>query len=245
MTAITEVTFQFLDPQFPNMYDRYKPRPWDVQHATWAVNGNIEAVLRKRPLEDPSTVLGRESIGRGAMQKHSEISGLYSLISKNPPSAVVEIGTARGGVFYGLCQIAKSNATIVSIDLPGGDFGGGYDEDSIKLFSTYGQSEQKLGFLRLDSHDPRTKESLLGYLKTIDLLFIDGDHTYEGVKKDYEMYSGLVKKGLIVFHDICKHTNVPTCQVDRFWKEVKKGKKTMELIDPMDKTWGGIGVIFK
>jgi predicted O-methyltransferase YrrM len=78
----------------------------------------------------------------------------------------------------------------------------------------------------------------------VDFLFIDGDHTYEGVKKDYEMYSPLVKKGgLIAFHDICYHAQEPRCQVDKFWKEVKKGKKATEIIDNTDKAWGGIGVI--
>jgi predicted O-methyltransferase YrrM len=37
----------------------------------------------------------------------------------------------------------------------------------------------------------------------VDFLFIDADHSYEGVKKDFEMYSPLVRKGgIIAFHDI-------------------------------------------
>lgn len=35
-----------------------------------------------------------------------------------------------------------------------------------------------------------------------DVLFIDGDHSYEGVKKDEQMYAKFVnQKGFIIFHD--------------------------------------------
>jgi Methyltransferase domain len=37
---------------------------------------------------------------------------------------------------------------------------------------------------------------------TIDMLFIDGDHSYEGVKLDFELYSKLLSpKGIILIHD--------------------------------------------
>lgn len=36
----------------------------------------------------------------------------------------------------------------------------------------------------------------------IDFLYIDGDHSYEGVKKDFELYSNLLTdNGIIVIHD--------------------------------------------
>lgn len=60
-----------------------------------------------------------------------------------------------------------------------------------------------VSFLVMDSHSTET----LGFIKNltpqIDVLFIDGDHSYEGVKQDWEMYSPLVRSGgLVGFHDI-------------------------------------------
>ena len=53
----------------------------------------------------------------------------------------------------------------------------------------------------------------------VDFLFIDGDHSHEGVKKDFEMYSPLVRKGgIIAFHDIVPF-GYPT--LHKFWNEVK------------------------
>ena len=77
----------------------------------------------------------------------------------------------------------------------------------------------------------------------LDFLFIDGDHSYEGVKQDYELYSPLVKKGgIIAFHDICEHPI--RCDVDKYWNEIKVGKNYKELVENYNQGWGGIGVIF-
>jgi predicted O-methyltransferase YrrM len=41
------------------------------------------------------------------------------------------------------------------------------------------------------------------YTPTIDLLFIDGDHSYEGVKADWDTYKSFLRENsVVVFHDI-------------------------------------------
>jgi predicted O-methyltransferase YrrM len=183
-----------------------------------------------------------------ALQKPSELLGLLEYLRREPPHVVVEIGTARGGTLSALCQIARPDALIISIDIPGGAFGGGFTEDEAKGFMAYKQEGQALHFLRKDSHLKATRDKLLKILGEIkiDFLMIDGDHTYEGVKKDWELYSPLVREGgVIAFHDICFHPYVPECQVDRFWDEVKARHCWHEVIDKSDITWGGIGIIEK
>jgi predicted O-methyltransferase YrrM len=79
----------------------------------------------------------------------------------------------------------------------------------------------------------------------IDFLMIDGDHTYEGVKADFEIYSKFVRKGgVIAFHDIIDtplHREL-FCRVDKFWNEIKDGKEHDEFIEGSD--WGGIGILW-
>lgn len=74
-------------------------------------------------------------------------------------------------------------------------------------------------------------------------LSIDGDHTYEGVKQDFKMYSGLVER-VIALNDIVHHPCVPDCQVDRFWEEIKRKYKNKEIISSKNQNWAGIGIVF-
>ncbi len=77
-----------------------------------------------------------------------------------------------------------------------------------------------------------------------DFLFIDGNHTFEGVKADFEMYSGLVRPGgLIVFDDICLHLASLNCHVDHFWQEMKNEGRTREFIPEAKQGSCGIGAI--
>ncbi|MFH1457415.1 MAG: class I SAM-dependent methyltransferase [Patescibacteria group bacterium] len=197
--------------------------------------------------------IAKISVSKGAMQKISELTRLISLLKKRDLKTIVEIGTARGGSLHAWCKIANSNAMLISIDLPKGRFGGGYSKNDIKKFKTYKKINQKLHFLRMDSHKKTTKQKLEKILNNqkIDFLMIDGDHTYQGVKKDWELYNSLVNKGgIIAFHDIVETPREPGCQVDKLWKRIKNKNKIKEIIDHKSNyhiydQWGGIGIIYK
>jgi predicted O-methyltransferase YrrM len=188
---------------------------------------------------------------RGAMQKLAEFVPLLALLARRPPAVAVEIGTHHGGSFYALCKVADPHATLVSIDLPGGLFGGGYSEQELRAMRGYGLSTQSLHFLACDSQDLSTRDAVIKLLdgREVEFLMIDGDHRYEGVRRDFELYSPLVGNGgLIAFHDILPHPQVPLCQVDIFWNEIKGRYRHLELVDPSEDwgngQWGGIGVLF-
>ncbi len=181
-------------------------------------------------------------------QNPLEIEELYKTVIELSPTSVLEIGTARGGTLYLWTQAAKTDATIVSVDLPEGEFGGAYPACRIPFYKAFALPGQKLHLLREDSHKDQTIEmvSKLFNYQPIDFAFIDGDHTYEGVKSDFLNYRPIVRSGGIIgFHDILPRPDLPEIQVDRFWKEVKNKYNSKEIIGP-DKSGRkiGIGLIF-
>jgi hypothetical protein len=101
--------------------------------------------------------------------------------------------------------------------------------------------------LTLICGDSTKKETIehASILGPYDFIFIDGGHSYEIVKKDFQNYSKMLNKnGLIAMHDIFSDTDVP-----KLWKELKKKHnkdcKFSEFYDPSQELKYGIGLIYK
>ncbi|UCD80007.1 MAG: class I SAM-dependent methyltransferase [Desulfobacterales bacterium] len=179
-------------------------------------------------------------------QIRAEIFQLLKSLEKLTPKVVLEIGTAIGGNLFLFCRMAAEDACIISIDLPGGRYGEGYPLWRAPLYKMFPAKNQKLHLIRADSHKVSTLQEVKRILndQKIDFLFIDGDHTYEGVKQDFEMYQPLVKNGgLIAFHDVVPHPEHYQCGVDRFWHEIKPRYDGEEIVNYCKQQWAGIGVI--
>ncbi len=180
-------------------------------------------------------------------QNQEEIGRLYDLVCALRPAAVLEIGTARGGTLYLWALAAAPGATILSIDLPGGSFGGAYPACRAPFYRGFAGPSQSIHLLREDSHRAATVERVKRLLAGggLEFLFIDGDHTYEGVRADFVNYAPLVKAGgMIAFHDILPRSDMPEIQVHRFWAEIKKVYGGEELLGPEgSKRRVGIGVL--
>jgi len=159
---------------------------------------------------------------------------------------VLEIGTNNGGTLFLFCRAADPAATVISVDLPGGLFGGGYSVLRVPYFRAFGSPRQRVVLLRMDSHAPRTADRVRRALggRPLDFLFIDGDHTYGGVRQDFETYGPMVRPGgLVAFHDILPTATGVGGEVPKFWTEVKGQYESEELVEDPGQGMMGIGLI--
>jgi cephalosporin hydroxylase len=180
-------------------------------------------------------VTGRHFFGViHAMQMPTEISRLLTAVQALRPKRILEIGTARGGTLFMTSRVVEPDATLISLDLPGGMWGGGYPRWKAGVYRRMVLPSQEVHLIRADSHDPTSLNQIRSILngERLDYLFIDGDHTYQGVKMDFEMYGPLVRSGgLIAFHDIADHPAGAGGDVPRYWRELAATHKVDEFVE--------------
>lgn len=195
--------------------------------------------------------LSKRALLLKASQREAELSKLLDVLSKKRVRNIIEIGTHRGGTLYAWSRIASRNATIIAIDSCFREnFGCNKGAEAIKILSRRKRAKQKLYFIEGDSHDIKIKERVVGLLRgeLIDFLFIDGDHSYDGVKCDFEFYYNLVRNGgIVALHDIVPGAPESVGDVPIFWNEIKEnlGCQYKEFVNDWKQTGFGIGVIFK
>lgn len=185
------------------------------------------------------------------LQARWEFHRLLEEVQQLRPQTMLEIGTATGGSLLAFTRVCAPDAHVMSVDLPGGAFGGGYPTWKLPLYKAFAEPRQRLDLIRRDSHSPETLADVRSRLggKALDFLFIDGDHTFAGVQQDFESYRSLVRPGgLIAFHDIAA-PNAGSDAVDdpgdvpAFWQSLKGQYQTEELVLPGGPGAFGIGLV--
>ncbi len=180
----------------------------------------------------------------GIVQKPEEIRWLFELVRAERPRVVLEIGLDFGGTFFLWSRAAAPDAHLLAIDTkPVGRLGMWSPFSLVRRAFAVGSQRVTL-LMDSDSHSETTRQRIAALLdgRAVDFLFIDGDHSCEGVWQDFKTYSPFVAPGgLIAFHDISQNPAEPTKGVAQFWREFTVEHETDERV-VNDEPGFGIGV---
>ena len=149
------------------------------------------------------------------------------------PEIILEIGMASGASSLCLSYFTKN---LISIDklMP----------KNKNVFDDI-RKNCKFIFIKYESVSKECRTILKKKLdgRKIDVLFIDGEHSYNGAKNDFTKFKKFMKPGGIIgIHDIVasNYHYQNNCRVYKLWQQIKDKYPSSEKTTT---NWGGIGVI--
>jgi len=155
---------------------------------------------RVRGFEDLAFLFSSNQLNHGvASLQIDEAALLYRLARDVQRGPVAEIGRFKGGSTFIFCSALPAGVELWSYDfhvalrpdMPG-------DQLDVELRAALQRYELE-GKVHLLVADSRTADPPP---EPLEVLFIDGDHSYEGAKADYERWSTFVAPGgHLLFHD--------------------------------------------
>jgi|KBSSwiStaDraftv2_1062776.scaffolds.fasta_scaffold00963_7 cephalosporin hydroxylase len=207
---------------------------------------------RARAARDLDTATSIESaitaVGRvlPLNQKPAEIVAFLEWTRRFAPHRLCEIGVESGGTHLLFKRALPQIELTVAIDLFV------RHKAHLRYFAPPGQRSL---FVDASSYDPRTvdrvKQALDG--QPLDLLFIDGDHSFAGAAADFELYRPLVRPGgIIAFHDIVEDSFIRTGrrarayvgEVPQLWRQIRAHyPEHREFVESWTQDGYGIGAI--
>lgn len=154
----------------------------------------------------------------------------FYLVGVLKPGLIVELGAHSGNSFFAFCQAVKEDklpAKCYAVDTWLGDkHAGNYVEEVYRDVVKYQQKNYpQIAVLMRMKFDEALAHFENG---TVDLLHIDGLHTYEGVKHDFETWlPKLSEKAVVLFHDT--QIKMKDFGVWKFWEEISKSYSSFEF----------------
>ncbi len=155
------------------------------------------------------------------------------------PRVFVELGTHSGNSYFAFCQSIEYNhlpTRCFAVDTWEGDSHAGfYGEEVFKAVSSHNEThyQEFSTLLKMTFDDARPHFER----ESVDILHIDGLHTYESVMHDFETWlPKLSERGIVIFHDISIRDR--GFGVWKLWEEVSKIYPSIEF-----KHSNGLGVL--
>ena len=164
----------------------------------------------------------------------------YDLVSTIRPESIVELGAFVGASLFAFAQAIKDHnltTSLTAVDTWLGDEHAGYYGDGVYQFvndvSSRAFGHQHLRLLRKTFLEARSDVPD----NSVALLHIDGLHTYEAVREDFETWlCKIAPNGVVLFHDVATEKDYGSVT---YWRELTERYPSLTFTHSH-----GLGILF-
>jgi predicted O-methyltransferase YrrM len=182
-------------------------------------------------------------------QVDSELEGLIKILVDEKVTRFLEVGSRYGGSLWRIAKALPKGSIITSCD-SGGGMGGNKEGAMESLVECIAKLREDGYHTHLIVGDSQKEDTIKAVLKhaPFDAAFIDADHEYRGVMRDWQNYGPHAR--IVAFHDIGwkkppDYKQAKLVEVPQFWAEVKQKRRHQEFIDYSTGRTMGIGVLWR
>ena len=149
---------------------------------------------------------------------------------------LIEIGVWHGVNTRKFREVMSSGGTLYAVDpFPPGRFGKSWQK---KITHREARMSANGKIVWLEQYSDKAFEAFMELDgEPIDFMFIDGDHSYEGVQTDWQLWSPLVVPGgVVALHDSRSYElrSIDHVGAARFTRDVILADSNFEVVDTVD-----------
>jgi predicted O-methyltransferase YrrM len=177
-----------------------------------------------------------------------ELDRLIEIVRAEKLTSFLEIGSRHGYTLDAIARSMPKGSTIVSVDMPNRMWGRPDSQIHLEKIVAGLNADGYSAHMHLGKSQAESTVDFVAQFGQFGLIYIDADHRYEGVKRDWEAYGPL--GSLIAFHDIAVQRpevlGHPDDQIEvkQLWDEIKSNYKHEALVCDLPPPMG-IGVIWR
>jgi len=161
-------------------------------------------------------------------QNPQEFTNLLLFLKGFGSKSYLEIGVGQGGSFL-LCSLFQPLAVhFHAVDNCNYmETAAGFEDQEVSILEKVELLKKLKNIDDIKFFNTNSDKWFASNNLSYDTIFIDGDHSYEGVKRDFLNAEQILNKnGCIIFHDIAKNGT----GVNQIWEEIDSSRKVNEWI---------------